>query len=223
MTDKIKEQLSAWLDNELDETESPMLLRRLTADDELFDQAAASIRVGQIMRSEASAADDSFMARLSAKIADEPDWDISTIEPASPAPGNNSTQWLKLASGGAIAAAVALLTINLLPGAGVQNDDGSINGETPGLASVAPVENDQSASFEYVVPATVSDSGLVSANPELAAYFLSHSRSTGSYMPASGRAGIVASPESFDEDESSIDDEQDSSSPESAPATGERQ
>ncbi|MEM8548612.1 MAG: hypothetical protein AAGF46_10680, partial [Pseudomonadota bacterium] len=47
----------------------------------------------------------------------------------------------------------------------------------------------------YVVPATVTDAGLVNADPELAAYYLRHSASERGLVPAQGRYRMVTGDE----------------------------
>lgn len=198
MTDKIREQISAWIDDELDDSEASMLVRRLTSDEACFSDATRVLTIGQLMRGERAVQGTQFGRGVSDAIDALPTYDGS--ESSQPTSSRSPTlpAWLRTATGGGIAAAVAVLAINFWPGGGVavqEQPSATVAGST--VADRKSSDNG-SESFEYVVPATLNDSGLVSANPELAAYFISHSRSTRAYMPGNGRAGILASPEDFE-------------------------
>ena len=98
--------------------------------------------------------------------------------------------WLRMAAGGGIVAAVAGLALFALPDAGRIDDAPPVAAEVDrqlpaGLAGSAE-------SFEYTVPAQLNDSGLISADPELAAYFFNHSISAPSIAPGSGRARMLS-------------------------------
>ncbi len=186
MTKEIKEQISAFVDNELSEAEASLLIRRLGADATLREEAAKMIRLSQRVRNETSVADDHFAARIFAAIHDEPTLEEAVA--ADPAPTVNSLGWLRIAGGGGIVAVVALLALNALPDRVETLPPSAVAGEAGnrGAAEALAAED-----FEYVTPAVLNDSGLVSANPELAAYFLSHSSNGSSLAPGSGRARML--------------------------------
>lgn len=194
MTEQLKEQLSAFIDDELSEAETALLVRRLGSDAGLRRDAIALLQVSQLLRGEHSAAGAQFAAAVSARLNDEP-LPAATVPDAPPtAPGG----WLRLAAGGGIAAAVAIAVLASLPGQlGPDGDAGgtalmSETGETAG-ASETTLE-------EYVVPEAVPAAGLVSADPELAAYFLSHSASGVSLAPGSGRARMLVGEQTREDD-----------------------
>ena len=188
MTKEIREQISAFVDNELNDAEAELLIRRLGADASLRAEAASLIRVSQRMRNERSAADDEFASRVFAAIHDEPT--LAIAAPDAAAPQATSRGWLRMAAGGGIVAAVALIALNALP-------ERTLAPGTPAdpvgvVAETSANDTDASETFEYVTPAVLNDSGLVSANPELAAYFLSHTASGPSLAPGSGRARMLS-------------------------------
>jgi anti-sigma factor RsiW len=73
MTDRIKEQLSAFLDGELPDPESALLLKRLERDDDLRGALSRYSLIGAVLRSEGDVpAARQVAARVSAAIAREP-------------------------------------------------------------------------------------------------------------------------------------------------------
>jgi len=73
MTDRIKEQLSAFLDGELPDPESALLLKRLERDDELRGALSRYSLIGAVLRSDGEVpAARQVAARVSAAIAREP-------------------------------------------------------------------------------------------------------------------------------------------------------
>ena len=73
MTDRIKEQLSAFLDGELPDTESARLVKRLERDDELRGALSRYSLIGAVLRSDGDVpAARQVAARVSAAIAREP-------------------------------------------------------------------------------------------------------------------------------------------------------
>lgn len=73
MTERIKEQLSAFLDGELPDPESALLLKRLERDDDLRGALSRYSLIGAVLRSEGDVpAARQVAARVSAAIAREP-------------------------------------------------------------------------------------------------------------------------------------------------------
>ncbi len=73
MTDRIKEQLSAFLDGELPDPESALLLKRLERDDDLRGALSRYSLIGAVLRGEGDVpAARQVAARVSAAIAREP-------------------------------------------------------------------------------------------------------------------------------------------------------
>jgi negative regulator of sigma E activity len=73
MTDRIKEQLSTFLDGELPEPETALLLKRLERDDELRGALSRYSLIGAVLRNDGDVpAARQVAARVSAAIAREP-------------------------------------------------------------------------------------------------------------------------------------------------------
>ena len=66
MTDRIKEQLSAFLDGELPEAETTLLLKRLERDDELKGTLSRYSLIGAVIRRPRSASSSRHSATTSA-------------------------------------------------------------------------------------------------------------------------------------------------------------
>ncbi|MEO0616532.1 MAG: sigma-E factor negative regulatory protein [Pseudomonadota bacterium] len=187
MTEEIQEQISAFIDGELPEAEAELLVRRLATDAKLRAEAERQMRLSQAIRGEDSVANAGFSARVLAAIHDEPTLDEAAATESQPAPRGG---WLRMAAGGGIVAGVAAVALLALPDA-VQSP--TIEAQTADtVTEPAAGLPDTAESFEYTVPERLNESGLVSANPELAAYYLSHSVNSPSIAPGSGRMRILS-------------------------------
>jgi len=162
MNDAIKAQISAFVDGELPENEAEMLLRRMSQDRELRQQAAEYMAMGRAMRSErAIAGMDTLRERISDAIDDTAiQQELESVIPVSP-------RYLRPIAGVAIAATVALAAI-----LGLQQISGRIDGD-PGPASDTVADADNRG---YVVPDQADD--------QLREYYLRHAASS-SYVGAS--------------------------------------
>ena len=187
MTEEIQEQISAFIDGELPEAEAELLVRRLATDASLRAEAERQMRLSQAIRGEASVADAGFSSRVLAAIHDEPTLDEAAETQTAPA---HRGGWMRMAAGGGIVAGVAAVALLALPDA-VQSP--TIEAQTADTITEPAAGLPETAeSFEYTVPEQINDSGLVSANPELAAYYLSHSVNSPSIAPGSGRVRILS-------------------------------
>jgi len=106
MNDGIKMQISAFVDGELPEAEAQLLLRRLSQDAELRQQAAEYFAIGRAMRGQSSVAGSSGLrSRITAAIDDKlVDMEFEEIEPVGRRIG-------RPLAGFAIAATVAAVAI----------------------------------------------------------------------------------------------------------------
>lgn len=187
MTDVVKEQISAFLDDELSADEAQLVVHRLMSDPELLEQARTMLTVGHRVRGERSIADAGFASRVVAAAAGAP---AAATAATVATEAGGAGRWLKLAGGGVVAAgvaAVALLAVRAPDTIdGVDLNGGSVaeTAEPAGLES-----------FEYTVPATTTSSGLVVADPQLAGYLLNHSARSPSMMPGGMRGRILISDE----------------------------
>ena len=120
MTDKIREQLSALLDDELSATESARMLDQLGQSSELRDYWDRYHLIGDVLRGETLHVSSNQIAeRVRERIEMEPAIIASpkpqtTADPATPKK-RASIQWLKPAAGVALAASVAAVTVVSLP------------------------------------------------------------------------------------------------------------
>jgi negative regulator of sigma E activity len=110
MNDAIKTQISAFVDGELPDNESEMLLRRLSQDLELRQQAAEYFAIGRAMKGHRDVKGIATLReRIAAQIGDTEFSETSVrAEPA----GSRYTRPL---AGAAIAATVALAAIRMQP------------------------------------------------------------------------------------------------------------
>ena len=137
MNDAIKTQISAFVDGELPDNESELLLRRMCQDSELRQQAAEYLAMGRAIRGQRSVAGlEHLRERIAAALDDTPlQDDFDSIEPTT-------RRFLRPVAGAAIAATVALAAI-----LGLQQVGGF------GAVDVAPVaETADGASPGYTVP-----------------------------------------------------------------------
>lgn len=109
MTDQIKSQVSAYLDDELLEAESELLVRRLCTDNELRRTAARYALIGGVLRGSLEATGHDLSARILEAIDADPD----TPAP-QPVARRRRIDWMRPALGGAIAATVAAVAVFLV-------------------------------------------------------------------------------------------------------------
>lgn len=156
MTDKIREQLSALLDDELSATESARLLDQLGQSRELRNQWDRYHLIGDVLRGETLHVSSKQIAeRVRERIEMEPAI-IAAPKPqsnASPAASKQraSVQWLKPAAGVALAASVAAVTVVSLPqltGDSDVSDNGILIASTqPINPPVQLVSSDRSSAY----------------------------------------------------------------------------
>ena len=202
MTDTLKEQLSAFLDGELPEAETTLLLKRLERDDDLRGSLSRYSLIGAVMRSEGDVPAARHVAlRVSEAIAREP------VLGALPA----GRRWLRPAAGLAVAASVALATVLLLPqwlGGGTalapSGGEGTMALAAPGVADSLPVvlaASDDLAPTYTTPPAPLESKSMLPA-PQLASFLVAHSEYTSPLSrssvvtavprPAKGQAPVAA-------------------------------
>jgi negative regulator of sigma E activity len=153
MNDAIKTQISAFVDGELPENEAELLLRRMSQDRELRQQAAEYLALGRALRGEKTFPG---MASLRDRIATA--LDAEALPEPVPVEQAREFTYLKPLAGVAIAATVALAAIfGLQRVAGID--------ETVPSQAVADVENPG-----YTVPVPTED--------KLREYYLRHAASS---------------------------------------------
>ena len=139
MNDAIKTQISAFVDGELPGNECELLLRRLSQDLELRQQAAEYFAIGRALRGHRGVAGiDKLREQIAAALDDKSlQEDLDAIEPVN-------RRFLRPVAGVAIAATVALAAIF-----GLQQID---NGGTVAVAPIAENIDGAADNPSYTVP-----------------------------------------------------------------------
>lgn len=139
MNDAINMQVSAFVDGELPDNESELLLRRLSQDAELRQQAADFLAIGRAIRGQRGVPGmEKLRDRIAAVIDNNQEQaDFDAIEPTD-------RRLVRPVAGFAIAATVALAAI-----LGLQRMDGAAVPESPPVAGIADVATEDAG---YTVP-----------------------------------------------------------------------
>jgi sigma-E factor negative regulatory protein RseA len=194
MSEQIREQVSAFLDGELPNSETELLLKRLTRDGELRESFGRYALIGEAIRgTSGDLLTKGFAGRVNVAIDGE----------AVPAAGHGSrsgaSRWWRPFAGVAVAAGVAAIAIVALqqravvplrPGTtltariALPAQSALPTGvATPGVAAQVPREP-----ISYTVPATSSGAPAGMAPARLTNYVLAHSR----YSSGLDQRGVLA-------------------------------
>lgn len=194
MTDRIKEQLSTFLDGELPEPETALLLKRLERDDDLRGALSRYSLIGAVLRGDGDVpAARQVAARVSAAIAREPLRVSAWIR----VPGRD--RLVRALGGLAVAASVASGSVLLLQQAGMQ--DPAAPEAVLAQAAEPPIEpvadfadaGDTPASPYVTPPATDAPGGLAPA--EFANYLVAHYGYASPLVRRSVGAGLISDPD----------------------------
>ncbi|HEX3395514.1 MAG TPA: RseA family anti-sigma factor [Steroidobacteraceae bacterium] len=193
MSEQIREQVSAFLDGELPNTETELLLKRLTRDGELRESFGRYALIGEALRGGGSQIlTRGFAARVNHAIDGEP-----AVAHAPAANGRGSRWWRPLA-GVTVAAGVATVAIVALQQRAIapatrgaatvaaQNVVASVataSNQTPVQGGGGPRE-----ALSYTVPATSAEPPSAIAPARLTNYVFAHSK----YSSGLGRRGVLA-------------------------------
>ncbi len=169
-----EEQLSVWLDDELEERESEMLVRRMSSHPELRRTAARYLLIGDAARGEL-ATDDPL--EVTKRLSDALDRESPRVA-AAPVPALSG--WHRPLAGAAVAASVAVVAILGLRSNGVE--------PTPD----APIAAETSPVPEYTVPVPLSR--RAGSPDRLSAYYLNHSQYATSLSRQGSLARMISAP-----------------------------
>lgn len=192
MTDRIKEQLSAFLDGELPDPESALLLKRLERDDELRGALSRYSLIGAVLRSDGDVpAARQVAARVSAAIAKEPFRAVSFVR----LPGRETV--MRSLAGLAVAASVALGAVVLVQQ--MNGTDGTAAEAVLARADVPPVQPvadeldlPEAPATPYVTP-PAADGPVAGIPPaELANYLVAHYGYASPLARRSVGAGLIS-------------------------------
>jgi sigma-E factor negative regulatory protein RseA len=191
MTDRIKEQLSAFLDGELPDPESALLLKRLERDDELRGALSRYSLIGAVLRSDGDVpAARQVAARVSAAIAREPTRTGRLARLPGRVALGRSVAGIAVAAGvafGAVMLVQQVLTVDAEAPAAVL-----AHAEVP---PVQPVSDDggplDSPAESYVTP-PAADVPVGIAPAELANYLVAHYGYASPLVRRSVGAGLIS-------------------------------
>jgi sigma-E factor negative regulatory protein RseA len=177
MSEQIREQVSAFLDGELPNSETELLLKRLTRDAELRESFGRYALIGEALRGTSAAnLTTGFAARVNHAIDGEP------AVPHAPVAGSGERRWWRPLAGVGVAASVAAVAIVALQQRAI----------SPTLRSGAPaVAQNAAAAHEpisYTVPASSGAPRSSVAQARLTNYVFAHSR----YSSGLGQRGVLA-------------------------------
>jgi len=185
MSEQIREQVSAFLDGELPNTETELLLKRLTRDGELRESFGRYALIGEALRGAGShILTRGFASRVNLAIDGEP------LQVPGHAHQARASRWWRPLAGVTVAAGVATVAIVALQQRAI----------SPGLRSQVPqsVVAAQNASVQggggarealsYTVPARSTDAPAAVSPARLTNYVFAHSK----YSLGLGQRGVLA-------------------------------
>jgi sigma-E factor negative regulatory protein RseA len=195
MSEQIREQVSAFLDGELPDSETELLLKRLTRDGELRESFGRYALIGEALRGSGSQIlTRGFASRVNLAIDGEPPQTSGHVNSARPARWWRPLAGVTVAAGVATVAIVALQQRAISPG---QRASGPTTAQTQTSAAALTASTTQSPvqggggpreALSYTVPATSPDapSGITPAR--LTNYVFAHSK----YSLGLGQRGVLA-------------------------------
>ena len=191
MTDRIKEQLSAFLDGELPDPESALLLKRLERDDELRGALSRYSLIGAVLRSDGDVpAARQVAARVSAAIAREP----SRTGRLAWLPQRE--RFARAAAGFAVAAGVALgavLLVQQLPAGDAGAPEVTLaRAETTPVQPVAEENSPPDSLPESYVTPPAADAPAAIPPAELANFLIAHYGYASPLVRRSVGAGLIS-------------------------------
>ncbi len=193
MTDRIKEQLSTFLDGELPEQETALLLKRLERDDELRGALSRYSLIGAVLRNDGDVpAARQVAARVSAAIAKEPLRASAFVR----LPRRDMLQ--RSLAGLAIAASVAFGSVLLVqqlatpdPAAPEAVIAQAVDPPVEPVSETADAVDDPATS--YVTPPATDARGAI-APAQLANYLVAHYEYVTPLVRRSVGAGLMSAP-----------------------------
>jgi sigma-E factor negative regulatory protein RseA len=189
MSEQIREQVSAFLDGELPNSETELLLKRLTRDAELRESFGRYALIGESLRGGVpTTLSHGFTARVNRAIDGEP------LAPNSQPVRNRTSAWWRPFAGAAVAAGVAAVAVVALQQRAVaptmraalpmtaQNVLAQ-NGRVAAVGAAKPRE-----ALSYTVPAAVPDAPAALPAARLTNYVFAHSK----YSSVLGQSNVLS-------------------------------
>jgi sigma-E factor negative regulatory protein RseA len=196
MSEQIREQVSAFLDGELPNSETELLLKRLTRDAELRESFGRYALIGEALRGASPGVlSRGFSSRVNLAIDGEP-------APAGMQPQGASTpRWWRPLAGVSVAAGVAAVAIialqqratapniaHLAPAAIVKVAPGMPVSDTRPGPSAAALTAQNHEALSYTVPFASTDAPSAIAPARLTNYVFAHSK----YSSGLGQRSVLA-------------------------------
>jgi len=182
MSEQIREQVSAFLDGELPNSETELLLKRLTRDAELRESFGRYALIGEAIRGPGGGLlTKGFSGRVNLAIDGEP----AAAANGSPAQERSPRWWLPLA-GVAVAAGVAVVAVGALQHRADPRTVRVMASSLPAI-SAAALQTPREA-LSYTVPAVSSGAFAVMPQARLTNYVFAHSR----YSSGLDQRGVLA-------------------------------
>jgi len=181
MSEQIREQVSAFLDGELPNSETELLLKRLTRDGELRESFGRYALIGEAIRGTTRGVllNRGFTGRVNLAI------DGELIPANEHAPQTRGPRWWRPFAGAAVAAGVAAVAVVALQQRAV----------APALRSAVPLTAHTSVpapasreAISYTVPATLPAAPAAMPPARLTNYVFAHSR----YSSGLAQRGVMA-------------------------------
>ena len=197
MSEQIREQVSAFLDGELPDSETELLLKRLTRDGELRESFGRYALIGEAVRGGTSSLmTRGFAGRVNLAIDGEP------IPASGYAPRSRAPRWWRPFAGAAVAAGVAAVAIvsvqhravapGLRSGAVVTAQNAAARTQTSFLAQNAALSQGSlqtpREAISYTVPAASPAASAAIPPARLTKYVFAHSR----YSSGLDQRGVLA-------------------------------
>jgi negative regulator of sigma E activity len=170
MSEQILEQISAFLDGELPNSETELLLKRLTRDGELRESFGRYALIGEAIRGNSGLLTKSFAGRVNLAIDGEP------VAPSAQVRESRAPRWWRPMAGAAVAAGVAAVAVLALQQRAIAPTLHPVNAPVTARnqAAAAPQTPEP---ISYTVPPT-----------RLSHYVLAHSR----YSSGLDQRGVLA-------------------------------
>ena len=198
MSEQIREQVSAFLDGELPDTETDLLLKRLTRDGELRESFGRYALIGEALRGSGSQIlTRGFASRVNLAIDGEPAQAPPQAQPAS------VSRWWRPLAGVTVAAGVAAVAIVALQQRAISprlNDTSPVVAQNVASQNVAaplraaaanstPVQGGgPHEALSYTVPSTSTEAPSSLVPARLTNYVFAHSK----YSSGLGQRGVLA-------------------------------
>jgi negative regulator of sigma E activity len=185
MSEQIREQVSAFLDGELPNTETDLLLKRLTRDGELRESFGRYALIGEALRGGGSQIlTRGFASRVNHAIDGEP------AHAAGHAQQARATRWWRPLAGVTVAAGVATVAIVALQQRAIAPGTQNVVASSVTAPNQLPVQGGGGPreALSYTVPAASAEAPSAIAPARLTNYVFAHSK----YSSGLAQRGVLA-------------------------------